>query len=62
MYDFFGAIEALAYDLSKSMLIDAHSLSFKASISVCALISVSIEIYMRIKICPYIYQKGKLYL
>jgi hypothetical protein len=26
VYNFFGEIEALAYDLSKSVLIDAHSL------------------------------------
>ena len=50
VYNFFGEIEALAYDLSKSVLIDAHSLQFKGSIIVCSLISVSIELYIRVKL------------
>lgn len=61
MYDFFGSIEALAYDFSKSLLIDAHCLSYKASISICALISVSIELYLRIKMSSLMYQKGQTY-
>jgi len=48
IYSFFGDIEAIAYDFTKSVIIDCDSLQYRASIIVCALISATIEIYMRI--------------
>jgi hypothetical protein len=42
LYDWLSEIEGLAYDLTKSLLIDVRSLKFAQSISVCSLITVSI--------------------
>ena len=48
VYNFFGEIEALAYDLSKSVLIDAHSLQFKVRVRTddsCALLSSDVPLH-----------------
>lgn len=47
---FINDIEAIAYDFCKSSLIDAHLKQFDNSILVCSLISISIDMYFRIKL------------
>ena len=46
IYDFICDVEATAYDLTKSLLIDAESHEFNNSISVISIISVSIDIFL----------------
>ena len=48
VYSFLNEIEALVYDLTKSVLIDADSLQFKPSIIVASLISISLDIYLSV--------------
>lgn len=46
IYDFICDVEATAYDLTKSLLIDAESHEFNNSITVISIISVSIDLFL----------------
>jgi len=48
-YRFMCEVEQQAYDLTKSILIDAECLRFKPSLIVASIITVAIEINLRIK-------------
>lgn len=48
IYDFTGDVESLAYDLTKSVLIDAASLKYKGSLIVAALVNIGIDLQLRI--------------
>jgi len=48
LYEWISVIEGLAYDLTKSLLIDIKSLQFSLSISVASLITVSILIHQNV--------------
>ena len=48
LYEWISVIEGLAYDFSKSLLIDVHSLQFNLSITVASLITVSILIHQKV--------------
>jgi hypothetical protein len=48
IYNFFGDIEAIAYDFTKSLLIDCETMRYLPSLVVCAVISTTIEIYQRV--------------
>lgn len=43
-------MESAAYDFTKSVLIDAECMKYKSSLVVAAIISISIEIIMKLKI------------
>jgi hypothetical protein len=45
-YKFLCDVESLAYDLTKSVLIDAESMQYSSSMIVASLISISIEIIL----------------
>lgn len=47
-YRFLCDVETAAYDLSKSVLVDAESLKYQPSITVAALVTVAIEINMHL--------------
>jgi len=47
-YKFLCDVEMVAYDYIKSLLIDVESLRFSPSLSVAAIVSASIEIYLMI--------------
>ena len=49
-YKFVCEVESAAYDFTKSLLIDAECMQYKSSIMVAAVISISIEIIMKLKI------------
>jgi hypothetical protein len=53
-YMFMTDLEALVYDYTKSILIDAEALKFKPSIIVCGVISISFEIFFLVN-----YNKGR---
>ena len=42
-------IEAVVYDYTKSVLIDAEMMRFKPSVIVCSIISVTLEVYLLTK-------------
>ena len=46
-YDFLGEVEALGYDICKSVLIDAELLEFKPSIIVASVLYTSIDLTLR---------------
>ena len=48
LHEWISAIEGLAYDLTKSLLIDVGSLKFSLAISVASLITVSILIHQQV--------------
>ena len=48
LYEWISTIEGLAYDITKSLLVDVGSLKFSLSISVAALISVSMLIHQEV--------------
>jgi len=48
IYNFFGDIEAIAYDFLKSLLIDCDSMRYLPSLVVCSVISTTIEIYFKL--------------
>jgi len=48
-YKFVCEIEQAAYDFTKSVLIDAECMKFKASIVVAAIISATIEIQLKMR-------------
>lgn len=50
IYEFTGDIESLVYDLTKSVLTDAASLKYKGSLIVAALISVGIDLHLRVNL------------
>lgn len=52
LYNWICEIEGLAYDLSKSLLIDLRCLRFPASLSVCSLITVAILVHQKVALAP----------
>ena len=54
-YRYMCEIETAAYDLSKSVLIDAESMKFKPSIIVVALVTAAIEIKFNL----FLNERGK---
>lgn len=49
VYLFVGEIESAIYDYTKSILIDADSSQYRSSIVVCALLSITIDIYLKLE-------------
>lgn len=49
-YKFMCEVESAAYDFTKSLIIDAEILKYKSSLVVAAIISVTLEIYFKLKI------------
>lgn len=56
--DFFDHVEKLAYDFSKSVLIDCELFCYKPSVLVCALMTASLEIALKEKLLDF--ASGKL--
>lgn len=52
IYDFLYDIESLVYDLSKSVLIDASTLKYKGSLIIPSLITIALDLFIRMKL-PY---------
>ena len=50
VYEFISEIETQVYDYTKSVLIDADVLQYNASIIVCSLISITIEIFLKLEL------------
>jgi hypothetical protein len=48
LYNWMCEIEGMAYDFSKSLLIDLRCLQFPASLSVCSLITVAILVHQKV--------------
>ena len=48
IYNFMCDLESMVYDLSKSVLIDASTLKYKGSLIVASLISVSLDLFVRL--------------
>jgi len=49
VYHFVSEIESAIYDYTKSVLIDAESSQYRSSIVVCALLSITIDIYLKLE-------------
>ena len=47
---FLSEIEMIAYDFSKSVLVDTEAMSYKPSLIVAALITISIELSLKQKV------------
>lgn len=49
VYHFVSEIESAIYDYTKSVLIDAEVSQYRSSIVVCALLSITIDIYLKLE-------------
>ena len=47
-YQFFNVVEQISYDFAKGLVIDTENLSFKPSIIMAGVISVAIELYLKV--------------
>jgi hypothetical protein len=50
IYQFFCSIESIAYDFCKAIMIDCECLAFKPSILMASVISITIELYLKIDV------------